>query len=168
MVYANAKGVIMTAAQKYKNSFVEGTTTEQEFIKLREKTFVRKATRVEDIYQHWDILDSELGKIDVKAAKRRYRGGPVDYSIHWWEFKNVQGRNGWGSPNDTNRYIAFRIEDSFILVNPEKINPILELKCTEHYRGLWGLNTRPNRKDLAAMVPTDFLIEHAEHRISVR
>ena len=157
----------MTALQKYKSSFTEGTAAEQEFIEIRKDTFVRRSTRTEDIHQHWDVLDKVLGKVDVKGAKRKYRSGPVDYDIHWWEFLNVQGRPGWGSPNDVDRYIAFRIKDSFILVDPKKVNPILELKCTKHYRGLWGLNTRPTRKDLAAMIPTNFLIEHSEHRIYI-
>ena len=52
-------------------------------------------------------------------------------------------------------------------IPPEKVNSILEDKCTSHYRGLWGLNTRKDRKDLAAMIPVDFLLEHCEHKIEV-
>jgi hypothetical protein len=117
--------------------------------------------------QHWDVMDRELGNIDVKAGKRKYRGGPVDYSIHWWEFKNVAGRIGWGSPNGIDRLIAFRMEDNFTLVDPAKVCGLLLEKCTEHFRGVWGLNTRPKRKDLAAMIPSSFLTEHAEHVIKV-
>ena len=112
-------------------------------------------------------LDKEFGKVDIKAPKRQYRNGPIDYSIHWWEFKNVTGKPGWGTPNNVKRFIAFRIKEGFVLVDPQKVNSILEDKCTSHYRGLWGLNTRKDRKDLAAMIPVDFLLEHCEHRIEV-
>ena len=158
----------MTTAQtKYKSSFTEGTATEQEFISLRGDNFVRRAERKEDIHEHWDILDKELGKIDVKAPKRQYRYGPLDYSIHWWEFKNVTGNKGWGTPNGVNRHIAFRLESSFVLVDPEVVNSILEAKCKEHYRGIWGLNTRKGRSDLAAMIPVEFLLEHSSHILEV-
>jgi hypothetical protein len=155
------------AAIKYKSSFNEGNKAEDEFISLRGDNFIRRATRSEDMTQHWDVMDRELGNIDVKAGKRRYRGGPVDYSIHWWEFKNVAGRIGWGSPNGIDRLIAFRMEDNFTLVDPAKVCGLLLEKCTEHFRGVWGLNTRPKRKDLAAMIPSSFLTEHAEHVVKV-
>ena len=158
----------MVVATQFKNSFAEGTAAEQEFISLRKDNIIRKASRTEDIHQHWDLLDKEFGKVDVKGPKRKARGdNNVNYKIHWWEFKNVRGRGGWGSPNGIDRYIAFRIEDSFILVNPDKVNPILETKCTEYYRGMWGLNTRRERNDLIAMIPTDFLLEHTEHRVYI-
>ena len=158
----------MTSAKiKYKSSFQEGTQAEQEFVKLRGDNFVRKATRTEDIHEHWDILDKELGKVDIKGAKRKFRNGPIDYSIHWWEFKNVAGNAGWGEPNGTERLIGFRTEDSFIFVDPSKVNLLLQQRCTEHYRGAWGLNTRPGRKDLAAMIPVEFLIEHSEYLVGV-
>lgn len=156
-----------SAAVKYKKSFFEGNKAEEEFIKLRGDNFIRKADRSEDMKQHWDVLDKEFGKVDIKAPKRRERGGEIDYSIHWWEFKNVLGNLGWGSPNGTDRYIAFRIKDKFILVDPSVVNPILETKCTEYFRGMWGLNTRKGRKDLFAMIPVDFLLEHAEHVVEV-
>jgi hypothetical protein len=159
---------MQTAKTKYTSSFQEGTVAEQEFTDLRQDNFIRRATRTEDINEHWDVLDKEFGKVDIKAGKRKYRGGPIDYSIHWWEFKNVVGKPGWGSPNKEKRFIAFRLEDKFILVDPNKVNNLLEEKCTEHYRGIWGLNTRPGRHDLAAMIPVDFLLEHTEHTVEVQ
>ena len=59
--------------QKYNRSFQEGVYTEQEFISLREDNFIRKASRNEDIHEHWDVLDKEFGKVDIKAPKRQYR-----------------------------------------------------------------------------------------------
>lgn len=157
----------MTAQYKYATSFTEGTATEQEFIRLLGDSFVRRATRSEDMQEHWDVLDSELGRVDVKAPKRKYRGGPIDYSIHWWEFKNVLGRRGWGEPNGVDRLIAFRLEDCFVLVDPSTLNAKLLEKCTDHYRGVWGLNTRSGRKDLAAMIPSSYLKENAKHILPV-
>lgn len=149
----------------YFSSIKEGMSAEEEFIALRGDNFVRKADRKEDWYEHWDVLDKELGHIDVKAAKRKYRNGPIDYSIHWWEFKNVSGRQGWGVPNKVDRFIALRLEDRFILVDPRKVNDVLLSKCTQHFRGPYGLNTRPNRKDLAAMVPVEFFLDYVEHEV---
>ena len=80
---------MQTARTKYNNSSWKGTMAEQEFANLRQDNFIRRATRTEDMNEHWDVLDKEFGKVDIKAGKRKYRGGPVDYSIHWWEFKNV-------------------------------------------------------------------------------
>lgn len=149
-------------ASDFKKSFEEGISIEDEFINLRGDKFIRKSTRQEDMKEHWDVLDSELGRIDIKAPKRVYRGGPIDYSIHWWEFKNVTGKDGWGMPSGVDRLIAFRIIDGFILVDPTIITPILQERCTQHYRGLWGLNTRKGRSDLAALIPIEFLAEHVQ------
>ena len=66
---------------KNTKSYREGTEAEQEFIYLRGDKFVRAADRNENINEHWDILDSEFGRVDVKAAKRKYRNGPVDYTF---------------------------------------------------------------------------------------
>ena len=46
-------------------SYKEGTEAEQEFIKLRGDNFIRPATRDENIFEHWDVLDKKFGKIDV-------------------------------------------------------------------------------------------------------
>ena len=62
-------------------SWQEGKEAEDIFIKRRGDNFIRKATRNEDINEHWDVLDRELGKVDVKAAKRLYRHGDVDDTV---------------------------------------------------------------------------------------
>jgi len=158
---------MQTAKQKYTKSFQFGTETEQEFINLRGNNFIREASRSENMNEHWDVEDKEFGKVDIKAPKRKNRNGPINYDIHWWEFTNVNGKPGWGTPNGIKRFIALRLKDKFILVDPEKVNPLLKDKCTSHYKGLWGLNTRRTRSDLAAMVPVEFFIKHADHTIEV-
>ena len=65
------------------NSYREGTEAEQEFIALRGSHVVREANWNENVNEHWDVLDKEFGRVDVKAAKRKYRNGPVDNTI-WW------------------------------------------------------------------------------------
>ncbi len=49
------------------SNYFEGALAEREFIELRSDTFVRSATKEENIHEHWDILDRELGRVDVKT-----------------------------------------------------------------------------------------------------
>ena len=150
------------------SSIREGTAAEQEFISLRANSFVRRATKQEDIHQHWDVLDKEFGMVDVKAAKRKFRGGPIDYTI-WWELKTVKRppnwkpTKGWGVPNDFDRFIAVRSYDGFYLVNPANIIDDLRVRCTEHFRGDFGLHARPDRGDLMTILPLDYIQKHATH-----
>ena len=67
--------------QRNQKSVTEGTDAEKHFISLRGSNFIRKSTREEDIHEHWDVLDKEFGRIDVKAAKRMFRGGDIDHTI---------------------------------------------------------------------------------------
>ena len=70
----------MTSELKKRN-MAQGDKAEQEFIRLRGDNFIRKATFDEDVNEHWDVLDKEFGKVDVKSGKRRSHKGPVDYTI---------------------------------------------------------------------------------------
>jgi hypothetical protein len=157
---------------KNAKSYREGTEAEQEFIYLRGDKFVRAADRNENINEHWDILDSEFGRVDVKAAKRKYRNGPVDYTL-WWELKTVkrppnnESTKGWGVPNGVDRYIAVKTEDYFYLVKPEKVIDEINDKCKEYYRGEFGLHTRPNRGDLMTILPLSFVEKHADHKLKI-
>lgn len=147
------------------SSVIEGTSAEQEFIKLRGDCFIRKSTKEEDIHQHWDILDEEFGRVDVKAAKRKFRGGPIDYTI-WWELRTVKRppdwkpTKGWGVPNEFDRFIAVRSPDGFHLVNPANIIDDLRKRCTEYFRGDFGLHARPDRGDLMTILPLAYIEEH--------
>jgi hypothetical protein len=154
------------------SSYQEGTAAENEFIKLRGDNFVRSSSKMEDINEHWDVMDKEFGRVDVKAAKRLHRSGPVDYTI-WWELKTVkrppknESSKGWGVPNGIDRYIAIKGEHYFYLVKPENIIEELREKCTEYYRGEFGLHTRPNRGDLMTILPLSFLQKHADHKVKI-
>lgn len=151
-------------------SVYEGTAAEKEFVELRKDFFVRKSTRDEDIFQHWDVLDSEYGKVDVKAAKRFERKGPIDYTI-WWELRTVKRppdwkpTKGWGVPNGIDRLIAVRGADRFYLINPEDIIDDLRKRCTDYFKGEFGLLTRPNRGDLITILPLDYIKENSRYEL---
>jgi hypothetical protein len=153
-------------------SIREGTEAEKEFIKLRGNNFVRSATRDEDIFEHWDVLDREFGKVDVKAAKRFERRGPVDYTI-WWELRTVKRppdnrpKEGWGVPNGIERLIAVRSEDSFYLIDPEDIIDDLRERCSYKNKGDFCLYSRPGREDLITILPLDYVKEYAKHVVKV-
>ena len=157
-----------------RNSFSirEGTVAEKEFIKLRGINFVRHATRHEDIFEHWDVLDKEFGKVDVKAAKRFERRGPVDYTI-WWELRTVKRppdwkpTKGWGVPNGIDRFVAVRAKEAFYLLDPSDIISDLRKRCTDYFKGEFGLLTRPGRGDLVTILPLDYVIENSRHTVEV-
>ena len=159
-------------AKRNSSSIREGTVAEKEFIKLRGNNFVRHATRDEDIFEHWDVLDKEFGKVDVKAAKRFKRRGPVDYTI-WWELRTVKRppdwkpTKGWGVPNGIDRFVAVRAKEAFYLLDPSDIIDDLRKRCTDYFKGEFGLLTRPGRGDLVTILPLDYVIENSRHTVEV-
>ena len=159
-------------AKRNASSIREGTAAEKEFIKLRGNNFVRHATRDEDIFEHWDVLDKEFGKVDVKAAKRFERRGPVDYTI-WWELRTVKRppdwkpTKGWGAPNGIDRCVAVRAKEACYLLDPSDIISDLRKRCTDYFKGEFGLLTRPGRGDLVTILPLDYVIENSRHTVEV-
>ena len=154
------------------SNYFEGALAEREFIELRSDTFVRSATKEENIHEHWDILDRELGRVDVKAAKRLHRSGPITYTI-WWELRTVnrppdwKPQKGWGVPNGIDRLIAVRVSDAYLLVKPEDIIDDLRKRCTQQYRGEFGLHTRPDRGDLMTILPLWYVKQNARLKIEL-
>ena len=150
----------------------QGNQAEQEFIKLRGKNFIRKATFDEDVNEHWDVLDKEFGKVDVKSGKRRSHKGPVDYTI-WWELRTVKRppnwkpTKGWGVPNGIDRFVAVRAKEAFYLLDPSDIIDDLRKRCTDYFKGEFGLLTRPGRGDLVTILPLDYVIENSRHTVEV-
>ena len=157
---------------KNTESVREGTAAEKEFINLRRDTFVRLANREENILEHWDLMDSEFGRVDVKAAKRKHRGGDIDYHI-WWELKTVIQKNawvsakGWGVPNGIDRLIAVRAEDAYYLIKPEDIIEDLRHKCRDYSSKPFGLYSRPGRGDLLTTLPIEYVIAHRRYKVDV-
>lgn len=149
-------------------NFMEGRAAENEFISLRGDNFIRKSTRDEDIFEHWDVLDKEFGRVDVKAGKRSNRNGPVDFTI-WWELRTVyrppnkESAKGWGVPNGIDRFIAVRAKDAFYLIDPSDIYQDLKERCVDTHRGEFGLYSRPGLGDLMTILPLNYVQEHATH-----
>jgi hypothetical protein len=145
-------------------SYNEGNQSESEFIKLRSSNFIRKATKLEDINEHWDVLDKELGRVDVKAAKRLNRYGPVDYTV-WWELRTVKRPPdwnptlGWGVPNGVDRLIAVRVAEGYHLLKPEDLVDDLKsvLARNEYGKEPFKLYGRKDRGDLMTILPLDFI-----------
>lgn len=107
-----------------------GYQAEDEFLRLMEKnkTKCEKATKQQDMHEHWDyILTNKKSQItiDVKATKkgRRSDSEPND-SLVWIEFKNCYGNDGWlYSPADC---IAFQVNEGFVIVNRKHLIPMCE------------------------------------------
>lgn len=155
-----------------KRNLAQGKAGEEEFIKLRGNKFVRRATPEEDMNEHWDIEDSEFGKVDIKSGKRSSHKGEVDYTI-WWELKtvkrppNYKSQPGWGVPNSVSRLIAVRAEDCFYLIDPSDIYEDLQSRCSFDNKGYFCLVTRPNRGDLITTLPLDYVQKYAKHKVMI-
>lgn len=100
----------------------EGKKAEKIFLEtaIREGVnFIRKATKEEDVKEHWDFLLKDYNNvkflIDVKAHKHEYRNGPLLKDWYWIEWKNVNGDKGWihGKAD----YIAFIYFDKIYIYN---------------------------------------------------
>ena len=153
-------------------SFEQGTEAENLFCKIRGSNILRRATPDEDINEHWDVLDSEFGRVDVKSAKRKYRNGPIDNTI-WWEIRTVKrppnyiSKNGWGIPNSVYRLVAIQHTDSFILVNPRAMFDEIKKKCRGRGRGEYLLHSRPNRGDVITILPISFINKYKVHEVYI-
>lgn len=159
---------------KMSNSWSEGTESEKDFMKLRGDNFLRKSTKHEDIHEHWDVLDKEFGRVDVKAAKRKYRGGPIDYTI-WWELRTVkrppnwESSLGWGVPNGIDRLVAVRSATGFYLVSPSDIVEDMRKIILKgvYSREDFCLHERKDRGDLTTILPLSYIQENSRHYLEV-
>ena len=53
------------------------------------------------------------------------------------------------------------------MVNPANIIEDLRKRCTEYFKGEFGLLSRPGRGDLITILPLDYVKEHASHVVDV-
>jgi len=146
-----------------------GIGAEIEFAELRGDLIIRRATPDENMNEHWDMIDAEFGRVDVKAAKRKYRGGPVDHTM-WWELRTVNRptpQKGWGIPNGIDRLIALRSPTGFHLVRPEDIIDDLRVRCREYFRDEFGLYERADRGDLMTILPMWYVEQHQRYFLGV-
>ncbi len=143
----------------------DGDTSEKNFKKLFLTAI--KATKDEDIKEHWDLkvpINNEYVKVDVKSIKRlnRYDILPNE-NIHWVELVNVRGDKGWLYGDSD--IIAFETEDYFILVGTLKLRRFIEKKLgynpqknhniqTSKNKIIYEPYQRSGRKDIVLMVKT--------------
>jgi hypothetical protein len=151
-----------------------GKEAEDRFVRLRGQHIIRRATAREDTDEHWDVLDDEFGRIDVKSAKRMHRGGEIDYTV-WWELQTVprvmdgdmekKPRRGWGVGNGVRRYIAVCLYDGFYLLSPEEIASDLRLKRMKEgaRKGRGAFLYHNRRGDYTTVLPEDYVRNNARH-----
>lgn len=89
----------------------------------------RRATRHEDMFQHWDFQVVKQNEkpytIEVKSMKRARRGdSQVNPNLIYVEFRNVNGQPGWlyGQAD----IIAFEQPDEFIIVSRTDLVEVAE------------------------------------------
>jgi len=106
----------------------QGCEAEEKFIMIY--PLVRRATKKEDIFEHWDVMvevDDNIVKVDIKGIKNDDRFDPFpNENINWVEIQNVNGDTGWLYGDSD--IIAFETENYFILVGTLKLRRFLEKK----------------------------------------
>jgi hypothetical protein len=150
---------------KNSSEIKRGDEAEESFKKLF--TFVKRATKEEDILQHWDlevIIEDKNVKVDVKALKNEDRYDPYpNENFHWVEIQNVNGDTGWLYGNSD--LIAFETIDYFILVGTLKLRKFLEKKLNYKQKDIpniqpanvkdpYSFYRRKDRKDIVVKVKT--------------
>ena len=159
----------MPKLRPQRDQVICGVGAEIKFYELRGDLIVRRATADENMNEHWDYLDAEFGRVDVKAPKRLHRGGPIDYTM-WWELRTVNRptpQAGWGIPNGVDRLIALSSPKGFHLIDPTDIICDLRARCRQYFRGEFGLYGRPNRGDLMTILPLWYVEEHQRYFLGV-
>jgi hypothetical protein len=154
----------------------QGEKAEALFRRLRAEKIERIASDLENRDEHWDVLDAEFGRVDVKSAKRLHRTGEIDYTI-WWELKTVkrpplnQSQRGWGVGNGIRRFVAVRLPEGFYLMSPEEVAEDLRIMNRRaplpRRRCEFGLYTREGRDDLVTILPDSYVRKNARHFLEV-
>lgn len=124
---------------------------------------VRFASAKDDIGKHidvyWDAPNGGTYGIDIKGARKNKRTDKcVDYSIHWVELRNVNGRKGWlfGKAD----LFAFEGERDWIIVPRKTLQDLIKgiNPHTDRVRlstpKLYEYYQREGRKDLLIKVAT--------------
>lgn len=143
---------------KYKK--VEDRFKQDVFSYFKDKCRITEATEYEDIHGHWDLEVTEssvfLGKVDVKALKKRRRSDPsVDDSIHWVELQNVNGDTGWLFGLADN--IAFETLTEWLIVSRSSLIDSIKSSIYKEFVDtpeIYKMYRRRGRKDVIVLVPT--------------
>jgi len=84
-----------------------------------------------DLEEHWDVSikkDTRCFLVDVKTTKsinRADQDTTTDYFLLEWI--NVRGNKGWLQGKAD--YIAFQLEDCFLMANRKKLSALFRQKC---------------------------------------
>jgi hypothetical protein len=143
----------------------DGYEAEDKFLKIY--PLIKRATKNEDISEHWDVevmVNNDKVKVDVKSLKNesRYELFPNE-NFHWVEIQNVNGDTGWLYGESD--LIAFETLDYFILVGTLKLRKFLEKKLKYRQNKIntilpskikdpYTFYQRDNRKDIIVKVKT--------------
>jgi len=117
----------------------------------------------EDVNQHWDLKVDGFS-YDVKSAKKVKRSdSEVNFSFHWVELKNVNGKQGWlyGKAD----YIAFEAQFYWLCVRRETLKRAVEALVEDVFElefPLFKKYQRRGRKDVISLIPTELLFTLAE------
>jgi hypothetical protein len=123
---------------------------------LGKKFQISKATKNQDIYEHWDFKVNK-SLVDVKGLKKVSRSdGNYNHDIAWLEIQNVRGNLGWLKGKAD--FIAFEQKDYFLIVERGSLLNWLRKKITNvnfvtsSRLALYRLYQRSGRKDIISMV----------------
>lgn len=153
----------------YKESVKIGESVENQFMKALKKKFngcvVSSTTRWDNQTKHIDVhflLGQCVTTFDVKAEKKVNRSDTdTSKDFTWVELQNNFGTKGWAYGDE--KYIAFEWNDSFIIVDRQKLldltnknklpeiiyeNKDLEPYC-QYQRRKWG------NQDICVLTPID-------------
>lgn len=142
-----------------------GREAEESFLKIY--PLVNRASKEEDIFEHWDVevtIEEKNVKVDVKALKNENRYDPYpNENFHWVEIQNVNGDAGWLYGKSD--LIAFETIDYFVLVGTLRLRKFLEKKLnykqstipqieTVNIKDPYVFYQRKDRNDIVVKVKT--------------
>ncbi len=143
-----------------------GQRAEQRFAQLLIKP--EFSTPEQDMTEHWDVMDVNGRRYDVKAMKKWKRADPEPTDrMHYVELRNVNGELGWlyGEAD----YIAFETRQYWLVVNRRFLMAFIEGATEKNERSdkptVYKLYQRNGRKDLMTVVPTVDLLAISEEII---
>lgn len=142
--------------------FTDGELVVDEF-RARWPCNTVKASRFQDINEHWDIeIEYFLfgrKKVDVKGLKKQNRSDEeCDETFHWVEVSSVKGGKRTGSLYGMADLFAFQTKDYWVMVDKFKLQEFIEDKCKgkklEKTKNPYTLYRRDGRKDIIIKVKT--------------
>ena len=140
-----------------------GTEKEVEFHKVLKDPI--KATKNEDMHEHWDVSDRGI-KYDVKGMKKfRRKDLAVTDRFHYIEIKNVRGENGWlyGKAD----YIAFETRSYWVIICRPMLAKLIDPSKMSYSATpqIGKLYSRTGRADLMTLMTTVDLIAISDKMI---